>query len=193
MEPTSSLSFQHLKQFSSSEGYWSTEDCVLVARDVLDTSEAQSILEIGFNIGYSASVWLELGIKKLGIIDINNHEDTVPALHAVKNAYSDRFIRWKLCDSKSEEAKTLNSTYDLAFIDGEHTHEASYKDSLLSIHYGCKWLVYDDVIENHSNGIYDAILKLEDEGKIEIVKSYFMSWTGNGYVVLCKVLANGPS
>ena len=188
MEPDRALTFEHLKCFSSTEGYWSTVDCQLVARDVLDTSEAKSVLEIGFNIGYSASVWLELGINKLGIIDINNHEDTVPALYAVKEAYSDRKIDWVLCDSKSAQAKTLKSTYELAFIDGEHSYEAAYKDSLLSIDYGSKWLLFDDVIENHSNGIYDAITKLEEEQKIEIVKSYFMSWTNNGYVVLCKVV-----
>lgn len=193
MESDTALSFKHLESFTSTEGYWSTIDCQLVARDILDTSEANSILEIGFNIGYSSSVWLELGVKKLGIIDINNHEDTVPALYAVKEAYKDRKIDWKLCDSKSEEAKTLKSSYELAFIDGEHSYEAAYKDSLLSINYGCKWLVYDDVIENHSNGIYEAITKLEEEGQLEIVKSYFMTWTGAGYVVLCKVKQDEPS
>lgn len=193
MESDSSLSFEHLKQFNSTEGYWSTTECITVAQDILDVTESKSVLEIGFNIGYSASVWLELGVQRLGIIDINNHEDTVPALHAVKEAYKERNITWKLCDSKSEQAKTLKGSYELAFIDGEHSREAAYKDSLLSIEYGCKWLVYDDVIENHSNGIYDAIMQLEQEEKLEIVKSYFMSWTGAGYVVLCKVLNNETS
>jgi predicted O-methyltransferase YrrM len=193
MESDTSLNFEHLKSFNSSEGYWSTTACVSVARDVLDVTEASSILEIGFNIGYSTSVWLELGVSRMGIIDINNHEDTVPALHAVKSAYKDRNIIWKLCDSKSEEAKTLKGSYELAFIDGEHSYEAAYKDSLLSIEYGCKWLLYDDVIEEHSNGIYEAISNLEEQGKIEIVKSYFMSWTGAGYVVLCKVIKDETS
>lgn len=193
MESDTALKFEHLNKFNSTEGYWSTTDCIEVARDILDFTDITSVLEIGFNIGYSASVWLELGIERLGIIDINNHEDTVPALYAVKEAYSERKIQWKLCDSKSEEAKTLKGSFDLAFIDGEHTEEAAYKDSLLSIEYGCEWLVFDDVIENHPNGIYDAITKLEDENIIEIVKTYFMTWTGNGYVVLCKVLNNEPS
>jgi hypothetical protein len=61
-------------------------------------------------------------------------------------------------------------------------------DSLLSIDKGAKWLVYDDVIEGHSNGIWDVITTLETEKKIELVCSYPMTWTEQGYVVLAKVL-----
>jgi predicted O-methyltransferase YrrM len=183
------LFFEHLKHFSSTEGYWSTTDCVLVATDILNRTKAKSMLEIGFNIGYSAAVWLETGIEDLYIIDINNHKDTHPAIVATQDNYTNKNIRYLLADSTSNAAKNIHiPDIDIAFIDGGHTYDICLSDSYLSIAKGAKWLVYDDVIEEHSNGIWSAISKLENDNKIELVSSYPMTWTGQGYVVLAKVI-----
>jgi hypothetical protein len=77
---------------------------------------------------------------------------------------------------------------DMSFIDGEHSYRAAMSDSLLSIDYGADWLVYDDVIEFHSNGIDKVIRELIQTNTIEIVKRYPMTWIGAGDVVLCKVV-----
>lgn len=183
------LYFEHLKNFSSTEGYWSTTDCITVAKDILEKTGAKSMLEIGFNIGYSAAVWLDSGINTMCIIDINKHKDTEAAILATKNKYSNKNIMSLLVDSTSNEAHDwVIPEIDIAFIDGGHTYEISLSDSLLSIYKGAKWLVYDDVIENHSNGIWQTITELETQNKIELVCSYPMTWVGNGYVVLAKVL-----
>jgi hypothetical protein len=184
----STLNFQHLKDFSSSEGYWSTTDCVEVAKDILDITKATSVLEIGFNIGYSASVWATLGIEKLVIIDINNHKDTLPAIHSMVKTFPEVSISWWLGDSLSEEAFLLElDTVDLSFIDGEHSYSAALSDSYLSIVNGAKWLLYDDVIEHHANGIYEVIKRLESVGLISVVKKYPMTWTEQGELILTKV------
>lgn len=183
------LYFKHLADFNSSEGYWSTSDCAIVAKDILARTRAKTMLEIGFNIGYSAAVWLEAGIKHLYVIDINQHKDTLPALTATTLAYLDKKIAWLLADSTSEEAKVWSiHPIDISFIDGGHTYSVCMSDSLLSIDKGAKWLVYDDVIEQHSNGIWNVITELEEQNKIELVCSYPMTWTGQGYVVLAKVI-----
>jgi len=185
----SKLAFTHLKDFSSTEGYWSTTDCLIVAEDILNRTHAKTMLEIGFNIGYSAAVWLEAGIKHLYVIDINQHKDTLPALTATTITYLTKKIAWLLADSTSEEARAWSiHPIDIAFIDGGHSYRVCMSDSLLSIDKGAKWLVYDDVIESHSNGIWDVITTLETEKKIELVCSYPMTWTEQGYVVLAKVL-----
>lgn len=183
------LYFEHLKTFSSTEGYWSTTDCNIVAKDILQRTQAISMLEIGFNIGYSAAVWLEHGIQQLYVIDINNHKDTHAAIVTTKNTYNDRTIDYLLADSTSDIAKNWEiPNIDIAFIDGGHTYDISKSDSLLAINKGAKWLVYDDVIENHQNGIWKAIEELEEDNSIELVCSYPMTWTEEGYVVLAKVL-----
>jgi hypothetical protein len=182
------LVYDHLKDFSSTEGYWSTTDCNLVAKDILSKTNALSLLEIGFNIGYSASVWIENGIQHLYVIDINNHIDTEKAILSTRDFYNVP-IEYILEDSTSDTAKNWNiPKIDMAFIDGGHTQEISMSDSLLSISKGADWLVYDDVIENHENGIWKTIEELENTGSIELVCSYPMTWVGNGYVVLAKVL-----
>lgn len=183
------LYFEHLKDFNTTEGYWSTTDCSKVAKDILERTKASSMLEIGFNIGYSASVWLESGISTLAIIDINSHKDTKNAILATEKKYSSKQLIWLLENSTSELAKNwVIPDIDMAFIDGGHTYEICMSDSLLSINKGAKWLVYDDVIENHRNGIWETITELEDKNIIEIVRSYPMTWTGEGYVVLTKVV-----
>ena len=157
------LQYDHLRKFSSSEGYWSTIDCIKVANSIIDITKANSMLEIGFNIGYSAATWIQSGIKTLYIIDINYHPDTEAALHATKETFTDVHVDWLLANS------TLS-------------------DSMLSIEKGAKWLAYDDVIEGHSNGIHAAIVKLEEQGLIELIQAWPMTWTEQGYVVLVKVL-----
>lgn len=183
------LYFEHLKNFTSTEGYWSTTDCNIIAKDIVTKTDAKSILEIGFNIGYSAAIWLEQDIKQLYIIDINNHKDTEQAIKATIKAYPDSFINYLLTDSTDDIAKQwVIPKIDLAFIDGGHTYEICMSDSLLSINKGAKWLLYDDVIEKHNNGIWKAITELEEKNIIELECSYPMTWVGEGYVVLAKVL-----
>ena len=186
---TDKLYFEHLKDFTSTEGYWSTTDCNIVAKDILNKTNAKSMLEIGFNIGYSASVWLEAGIDILAIIDINNHKNTESALIATKEKYSNKHLMWLLEDSTSEKSKNwIIPNIDIAFIDGGHTYDICLSDSRLAIYKGASWLVYDDVIENHQNGIWRAIQELEENNIIDLQCSYPMTWVGSGYVVLAKVI-----
>ena len=183
------LYFEHLKDFSSTEGYWSTSDCVVVAKDILNRTSAKSMLEIGFNIGYSAAIWLESGIETLAIIDINHHKDTETAIRNTITNYFFKDVRYILADSTSETAKTWQiSNIDIGFIDGGHTYDICLSDSYLAISKGADWLVYDDVIENHQNGIWNTITELEEKNIIEVICSYPMTWAGNGYVVLAKVV-----
>jgi predicted O-methyltransferase YrrM len=179
------LNFDHLKAYRSSEGYWSTTDCLKVAEDIIKTTSAKSMLEIGFNIGYSASCWLESGVTDLFIIDIGVHSDTIPALESTKKHYHNRTVDWIISDSKHVDPSLLPNV-DISFIDGEHSYEAVLSDTALSISKGVSWLVYDDVIYNHENGIYAALQKLEEDNKISIEKVYPMTWTEQGYVVLAK-------
>ncbi len=186
---SNTLSYEHLKSFSSTEGYWSTSDCVDVAKDILEYTSATKMLEIGFNIGYSASTWLQHGIESLIVLDIGYHLDTLPAIKATAKHFSDKQVKWWIGDSTSKDAFELEiPEIDIAFIDGEHSYKAAFSDSKLAIQNKAKWLVFDDVIQGHQNGIDKAIQKLIDDKLVEQVKSYKMTWTEEGEVILCKVL-----
>ena len=104
------------------------------------------MLEIGFNIGYSASMWLEFDVNKslkLTSVDIGKHKDTEAAARAVKALHSDRF-EFILCDSKKVKPQLLNKYFDLAFVDGDHGHEGVISDVNLCLDLNIPYLVFDD-------------------------------------------------
>lgn len=181
--------FKHVENFTTSEGYWHSSDCIAIGQDILHITQAKTMLEIGFNIGYSAAIWLSNGVQKLYVIDINNHKDTESALKATKTHFSDKEVYWWLISSTSEDAKAIQfDKLDAAFIDGAHDFDAVISDIQLSIDAGADWLIFDDVHYESVNTVYPAIKTYIDSNKIIVEKEYAMTWYGIGKVLLCKVV-----
>lgn len=169
--------FEHLKNFTSSEGYWDYVEYIDIAKDIINTTNINSLLEIGFNIGYSANIWLQNGIDTLHVIDINMHPHTIAAAEATiaLPEYKDKNIKIWLGDSTSPQAFTLEQIGDVdaTFVDGAHNYENVLLNSYLAINYGSKYIIYDDVHKDmRTNNIFLAILKLEKLGLIELIKEY---------------------
>ena len=121
------------------------------------------MLEIGFNIGYSASMWLEFDINnrlKLTSVDIGKHKDTEAAARAVKGLHGDRF-EFILCDSKKVKPQLLGKRFDLAFIDGDHGHEGVGNDINLCLDLEIPYLVFDDWHPKEDD--YNAVRDSADE------------------------------
>ena len=141
------MQYQHLANFKSKEGYWHDRNIFReVIKDILNITEAKNMLEIGFNIGYSASMWLEFDVNKalkVTSVDIGKHEDTEAAARAVKGLHGDRF-EFILCDSKKVKPQLLNKYFDLAFVDGDHGHEGVISDVNLCLDLNIPYLVFDD-------------------------------------------------
>ena len=78
------MQYQHLANFNTSEGHWHDRNVFRpTIQDIYNKHNVQSILEIGFNIGYSASMWLEFDADKKSTVtsvDIGIHRDTVSKL-----------------------------------------------------------------------------------------------------------------
>ena len=189
------IKFDHLKTFTSKEGYWHTVGYFDIAKDIINTTNINSMLEIGFNIGYSANIWLQSGIDRLYIIDINFYDDTIPALQATMNFpdYDNKEIRAWIGDSTSVLAYNIEDfeNVECTFIDGYHNYINVLLNSYLAINYGSKYIVYDDVHkEMLGDHVYKAILKLESLGLIELVKEYpriLENDSVDGFVSLYKV------
>lgn len=139
--------YQHLANFTSREGYWSSRDLFRpIIQDIYAQIEPQTMLEIGFNIGYSASMWLEFDPDNklhLTSVDIGIHADTQAAAGAVKGLHKDRF-EFILCDSRKVKPQLTDKTFDLAFIDGGHGAELVRNDTQLCLDLKIPYLVYDD-------------------------------------------------
>lgn len=175
-----------LNTHKSGEGFWGCngQDPEIfrhIIEGVYETYNIDHILEIGFNIGCSASMWMEWHPEqtvKLTAVDICKHSATVPASQTVSERYGDRF---RFFGSNSLEAKPLleGTHYDMAFIDGDHSYDAVIADTKMAIELGASVLLYDDWHEkdtkhNGVNGVKHATITLEEEGLMSLEKVYYI-------------------
>lgn len=139
--------FPHLADFKSKEGYWHKKDIFrpLIEYIFFDI-RPDYMLEIGFNIGYSASMWLEFDPAKRIVVtsvDIGNHKDTIKAAEAVKKLHKNRF-NFILSDSKLVKPQLKGKRFDLAFIDGDHSASGVAADIRLCLDLKIPYLLFDD-------------------------------------------------
>jgi len=173
-----------LNKHSSSEGYWGSDKRdPFIFKPVIDgiygSHNITNILEIGFNIGCSATMWMEWHPEqtvKLTAVDICKHKDTAPAAETVKERYGDRF---KFIASNSFEAKQYleDQTFDMAFIDGGHDHDTVVHDTKMALELGATIFVYDDyhvddTSKHATNGVKKGTEILIEENLIELEKVY---------------------
>ena len=101
---------------------------------LLDQLQCKSMLEIGFNWGYSASLLLESAPGTLHSIDIGWHWYTPPTGDLIAEIYPDRF-RYTWRDSHEALAVELQAgrRYDMISVDGGHDYTIARNDILLSV------------------------------------------------------------
>ena len=170
------MQYQHLANFNSVEGYWHDRNVFRpTIQDIYNKHNIKSILEIGFNIGYSASMWLEFDVDKkstLTSVDIGIHKDTVKAAEAVKNLHGDRF-EFILCDSKKVKNQLKDRLFDLAFIDGDHSAVGVHADIQLCMILQIPLLLFDDYwTDSDTNPIRGVCEQFVKDKKLSLVKVY---------------------
>ena len=126
----------------SPEGGFIAELYYLI-EEIIDITKPKTILEIGFNIGFSAVHWLELSKAKLVSIDICRHNDTLPASKVISKLYSKRF-EFINCDSTVVYPQIKDRKFDLIFIDGNHFLPGPISDLFMSYALGAPWVLVDD-------------------------------------------------
>ena len=132
------------------------------------------MLEIGFNLGYSASIWLTLlPNMQLTSVDISNKEETLAAAEAVSKTFPGRF-QFICTDSKTISQKVEKGTFGLAFIDGDHSEEGIVADIQNCLDLGIKTMLFDDFLPQFGMTIpalarYQPI-ELESDGNLALAK-----------------------
>jgi hypothetical protein len=133
--------------------------------EIIDIVKPHTIFEIGFNLGYATSMWLELsGAKKIFTIDISDKPETLKAAEVLKARYGDRF-EFMCIDSAAMGYNALGC-FDMAFIDGGHLEEHVTNDIKLCLDAGIEWLVMDDWQPNFGPGVQISVQKFP----LEVVK-----------------------
>ena len=139
--------YDFLKEFESPEGHWDDFDILKpIVIHLYNKYGIETILEIGFNIGHSATLFLDYcpdKKSKVTSVDLGIHKDTIKASEAVKGHFGDRF-RFHLLNSKYMENTLKHDTFDLAFIDGDHTHQGVQNDIQSCINLKIPYLLFDD-------------------------------------------------
>ena len=152
-----------------------SSDSIYTIQDICSIVNPSTILEIGFNRGNSALMWLENSNASLTSIDIIDKPRSVEYL---KSTYKDRFT-FHIMDSGSILSYNLwIGTFDLIFIDGDHSYDAVKLDAENSIKLNAKYIAFDDYNHwQHSTDIKNIINDLP----VEIIKEYD---TGSGQVLV---------
>tara|TARA_Y100000356_G_C11249954_1_gene286449 strand:- start:800 stop:1429 length:630 start_codon:yes stop_codon:yes gene_type:complete len=176
--------YDFLKEFESPEGHWDDFDILKpIVIHLYNKYGIETILEIGFNIGHSATLFLDYcpdKKSKVTSVDLGIHKDTIKASEAVKGHFGDRF-RFHLLNSKYMENTLKHDTFDLAFIDGDHTHQGVQNDIQSCINLKIPYLLFDDwhTYDEHgryTNGVKTTCDMFEKAGKISKVEIFDLKY-----------------
>lgn len=128
--------------------------CVRPMRAALALTKAKRVLEVGFNLGHSAAIWLGLGVKRVVSIEVARRPEIAAAAVVLAENYGERF-RLVVGDSKS--AAIEEKDFDLMFIDGAHDEASVSADITLGRRLGGEWFLFDDFNPHWGPGVAPAI------------------------------------
>ncbi len=139
----------------------------MILEDILQLTQVKSILEIGFNCGFSSLGWLLSGVHYIQSIDIAGSTN---GAYFLKNNFKDRF-NFLRKDSTLLKYEHLNRDFDMVFIDGNHSQEGVANDIEKALLFNPKYILFDDYLHvGHGQDIMEAVLRFK--GKIELLKEY---------------------
>lgn len=122
--------------------------------------QPRSVLEIGFNMGHSAMLFLEMGVHRVRSIDISLRPETEAAENIMLLRWGcDRFFLWTE-DSKNMllPIKTIGAKFDMIFIDGAHDIESVDQDVQLGKALKIPHFLFDDWHPHWGPGVIPAII-----------------------------------
>ncbi len=135
-------------------------------------------LQIGFNAGDSANLFLSITTGNLLSVDINTHNYVEPANEFINNKYPNRH-KLVLGDSNIVLPKLEQKFYDYIFIDGGHSFKVANQDIINCKRFSNKdtLIIIDDYVDSeelirkHNIGVIKAVSNNKDF-KIEGQKDF---------------------
>ena len=125
--------FLIIRGFTQLEGYsQQVSEQVIDLITLVNNDDIQSVMEIGFNAGHSAEIFLKFNKKvHLTSFDINVHEYVKHGVEYIQNNYKDRHVI-VYGDSNISVPQYIKDNpgkkFDLIFIDGGHDYDIANKD-----------------------------------------------------------------
>jgi hypothetical protein len=125
-------------------------------RAVVDIVKPKTILEIGFNMGYSSAIWLTLTDANVVGVDISDKDETLHGAKVLSERYPGRF-EFVLSDSAQVLPKLEGRQFDMIFIDGGHLEHHVMNDIGIAKALNIPRLCFDDWLPEFGPGVQPAI------------------------------------
>lgn len=111
-------------------------------RDTIEIVKPKRILEIGFNIGYSAAMWLTLSDAHVDSLDISMKDETLYAAGLLDHRFGKPIVRFEYF--LRSLYYSVGKYYELCFIDGAHDEQSIINDIMLCKELEIPYLLFDD-------------------------------------------------
>mgnify|MGYP006093052705 CR=1 FL=1 len=139
-------------------------------KDICERVNPTSILELGFNRGASALMWLESSKATLHSVDIRTEDKVLKSTQYLTQSYPNRFTYTSYNHALLPEVRhEYVNKYDLIFIDGDHSKTAILRDTKIALTFNPKYIAFDDYFHvAHGRDTKDVI----QECNLEIISEY---------------------
>jgi len=114
-------------------------------REVVSIVKPKRILEIGFNLGYSSALWLNIAkeLEYIAAVDISDKRETLSSANFLKKSYPNKFD-FHHFDSKRVFPILEGVSFDTIFIDGCHDLDYILNDIDLGLKLKIPNFIFDD-------------------------------------------------
>lgn len=131
----------------------------------LEVAKPKRLLEIGFNVGRSATFWLSNGVKSLTSLELRSSKEVSDSELSVQSTARVENAEFSIVygDSKTADKKFKAGEFDAAFIDGGHEYNDVIGDIAMCRRLGIKKLFFDDWITAYGGvmkAVHDTGLKI---------------------------------
>jgi len=107
-------------------------------RETLEIVKPRTILEIGFNMGHSAAMWLNLSNAVVVSVDVSRKDETQEGTIVLFQKHAGRF------QFQFREDRLFDLPYDFCFIDGAHDEFNITLDIQLCVDLKIPYILFDD-------------------------------------------------
>lgn len=133
-------------------------------REVVEIAKPSAMFEIGFNMGWSAALWLELTGAIVHSCDISQKAETIRAAQVLTQKYQGRFHYYNRNELNNS---AFPAGWDMIFIDGGHLLEDVKEDIQFCLNWHTPYLVFDDIMPEFGQ-VQEAIDSFGN--KLELIK-----------------------